>query len=151
MKTTVIFSFFIGIIPDFLVCYIIMIFLNEGWKAFWLIYFGIQFIRTLRWFYIKLTDSIFYQMKWKMEIKKGIYSDLVNKNLPNPKSYRFLLTEEYFNAVSNDSDAECDTRIMAKEIVTTIESVRNFKGHQAYLQWEKSAELALSEYSKIFS
>lgn len=151
MKTIVILSFFLGIIPDLIICFIIIKILNEEWETFLFIYLGIQIVRLLRWVYIILADSIFYRLKWKEEIKKGIYSDLVNKNFPNPKSYEYLLTETYFSNVANDSDAECDTRLMAKEIVTTIESVRNFKGHQAYLQWEKSAELALSEYSKNFA
>ena len=151
MKVTLLISFFIGIIPDFVICYLIMKFLNEGWGVFWLVYIGIQIIRTLRWVYLKLADSILYRMKWKIEIKKGIYSGLVDKKFPNPKSFTYTSTETYFNDVSRDSDAEWDTRLMAKEILTILESVRRLKGFQAYLQWEKSAELALSEYSKKFT
>jgi hypothetical protein len=120
-----------------------------SYSDYWNVKMGL--FKACRFHYLSLADSIIYRMKMKTEIKNGIYSDLVENRFPDPKSFTYTLTETYFSDVSKDPNAEWDTRLMAKEILTIIESVRKLKGIQAYLQWEKSASLALTEYSQKFS
>ena len=84
----------------------------------------------------------------KQEIKNVIYSDLVKNNFPNPDNY--ISADHYFAAIINDSDEECNIRLAAKEMSTTLITIMKLQGIQAGLQWEKSAYLAITEYAKKF-
>jgi len=92
-----------------------------------------------------------FRLKLKSEMTGGIYSDLVKNNFPNPNEYpRSIISENYFRTISTDTGINCETRLVAKEILTIMDNVTKLDGVQAYLQWEKAGARALEEYSDYF-
>lgn len=150
MKALMILSFFLGLIPELAISYLGMKLLNEGWIAFWIIFFGIQIIHLLRWGYKSLASWILFYFGLKSKITEGIYSDLVKNKFPNPKGYLHnVLSKDYFNDVASDSEIAIDTRLMAKEIVTILENFQKRGEFQDSIQWDKAAEAALKRYADM--
>lgn len=150
MNALMFLSFVLGLIPELAISYFGMTLLNEGWPVFWIIFFGIQIIHLLRWGYKSLASWILFYFGLKSKITRGIYSDLVKNKFPNPKDYSHnVLSQDYFASVAGDSEISIDTRLMAKEIRTTIENLQGNGEIQASIQWDKAAEEALKKYADM--
>ncbi|MDP3259366.1 MAG: hypothetical protein Q8M34_02095 [Thermodesulfovibrionales bacterium] len=144
MKALMILSFILGLIPELAISYLGMKLLNEGWTVFWIIFFGIQIIHLLRWGYKSLASWILFYFGLKSKLTEDIYSDLVKNKFPNPEKYSHpVLSLDYFNAVAYDPEIDMDTRLVAKEIATTLENCQREGEIQRTIQWEKASETAL--------
>jgi hypothetical protein len=149
-RKMVIICILLGLIPDLAISYLAMKLIHEGGKTLWLIFLGIQLIHILRGVYDSIGKWIIFYVWEKSHTAEAIYSDMVRNKFPNPRQYpNSYVANDYFESVALAPEIPVDTRLMAKEISTTIKIALGEGGMQAVFRWDKIVNVALKKYAEL--
>lgn len=100
--------FIAALIPDLLVAYVGMKFIEDTWKTFWYILLAMAAFQFVMWLSRELVNYLLFIAYTKKRFIEIIYNDLVTYKFPTtgyyPDGYN---SDIYYYEITTDSDASC--------------------------------------------
>jgi hypothetical protein len=135
-----------GIIPDLLIAYGILIYLGSTAPSFWIVFLAIQGLRIIRRAYGSATSWLIFRLYGKSVQVAGILHYLNTNKFPAPRFHHTgQFASQYFLDVSYDAEVPIDTRLMARQMYGSVETIRQ-QGNRAALQYDAVLEAAFKRY-----
>lgn len=139
-------SFFVGLLPEFGIAYLLMKLFDESWKTFWIIFFSIQALYLTVWLFRTVFNKIMFEIQYKTKIIEYFYTDLVQNQFPDPFSIYHNDVENYFREVINDQSSKTETRMRATAMLAELQCLEMVGEIQIFFRIKRCAKIAVKKY-----
>jgi len=146
-------TFILGLIPDCVIAYLIMVLLwdEKSLGVFIFIFIALQVLYLIRWIFQSIVGWVTFSMN-KEKLIEGVYKELKEKKFPEPDKYTFdkSMPHHFYRLVANDLSVDVSTRISAQAMESEVNILRSVGQLQAMMRLTNIHSASLKQYQSDF-
>jgi hypothetical protein len=137
----------LAFIPDLLVAWAVMKYLDGGAEAFFFTLIALQAVYFALWVKRSVWSWLLFWLTNRSFMSSHVEDFLVQEDFPKPPDY-MSGPDEYFSGIADDEAQDCGTRVKAAREVGALLGISVAQQHQLAIQMRIATEDAIQRYAK---